>query len=137
MPRGFPRLLSLAALLAAALSAQTRSQEYALVLADPPGTPEAWAAQGRLRAQLGRRGITVAGSLQTLANVIFVRVARNEAAALRGLPGVARVQYLPPMKRHLDRALDLVRAREAWNAVGGMTNAGAGIKIAILDTGID
>src|SRR5437867_3294722 len=127
MARPFLRLLPLAALLSAALHAQTRSQEYALVLADPAGSPKARLAQGRVRTELARRGLAVTGSLETLANVVFVRVAKSEAGALQGLPGVVRVQYLPPMKCHLDRALDLVRTREAWNAAGGPANAGAGV----------
>ncbi|MGC8795347.1 MAG: S8 family serine peptidase, partial [Bryobacteraceae bacterium] len=53
------------------------------------------------------------------------------------LPGVRRVEYLRPLKPHLDRALDLSNARAAWNRVGGFANAGAGVKIGILDTGID
>ncbi len=38
---------------------------------------------------------------------------------------------------NLNRATQLVNAPAAWNAFGGIQNAGAGIKIAMLDTGID
>ena len=41
------------------------------------------------------------------------------------------------MHRKLNKALDLVNASGAWSALGGPNNAGAGIKIAILDSGID
>ena len=41
------------------------------------------------------------------------------------------------MNRKLDRALDLVHASAAWSALGGQQNAGKGVRIAILDTGID
>ena len=38
---------------------------------------------------------------------------------------------------NLNRATQLVNAPAAWTALGGVQNAGAGIKIAIIDTGID
>ena len=41
------------------------------------------------------------------------------------------------MKRHLNRALDLMNVRTAWSSLNGEANAGAGVKIAVLDTGID
>ena len=47
------------------------------------------------------------------------------------------MEFLPPLKRQLDRAVDLVRAPAAWESMGGETNAGAGMKIGIVDTGID
>ena len=38
---------------------------------------------------------------------------------------------------HLDRAAGLINAPAAWNALGGIPNAGLGMKIGIIDTGID
>ena len=129
--------------------------EYALVLAEPPlarqlssrqqlRTAEArvplariQAAQGSLQAALAERGIRVTGSAQVLVNAVFVRASREQAEALRSLPGVARIEYLPPIRRHLDRAAELVKAPAAWSAAGGAQNAGLGVKIGILDTGID
>ena len=40
-------------------------------------------------------------------------------------------------KMALNRATQLMNAPAAWNAVGGVSNGGKGIKIAILDSGID
>ena len=37
----------------------------------------------------------------------------------------------------MDRAAGLVNAQTAWSAVGGASNAGAGIRIGIIDSGID
>src|SRR5260370_2094317 len=53
---------------------------------------------------------------------------------MRGSRGFAtsRTGHLKP-----SRATQLMNAPAAWNALGGMQNAGAGMKIAILDTGID
>jgi subtilisin family serine protease len=40
--------------------------------------------------------------------------------------------------RHtLDHALPLEKVPDAWNQIGGVGNAGVGIRVAVLDTGID
>jgi hypothetical protein len=130
--------------------AQTRG-EYAVVLAGPPLARQAQSrkeilssspaairrSQTALRRLLDTRGIRVRGTAQTLVNAIFVDASAAEAEMLRTLPGVRRVEYLPPLKRQMDRASGLIRAPAAWDAAGGETNAGAGMKIGIIDTGID
>ena len=124
--------------------AGTRLEEYALVLQDPPlaRQPAARArveeAQRQLRGELGRRKIRVGGSAETLLNAVFVRVPRNRVPELRSLAGVRHVVRLPRLKRNLNVAVNLVNAPAAWNALpGGMANAGAGVKIAIIDSGLD
>ncbi|MDZ4797004.1 MAG: S8 family serine peptidase, partial [Bryobacteraceae bacterium] len=42
-----------------------------------------------------------------------------------------------PLKRHLDTAVTLMNVPAAWSTVNGPQNAGAGVKIAVLDSGID
>jgi uncharacterized protein (TIGR03437 family) len=137
--------------------AQTRGRlaEYALVLEDPPVAqkaqsrvalqgPEAQAhlqkvrgAQRRVLAELAGRKVRVASTSQVLVNAIFVHVAPQDAAALRNIPGVKYVQYQPPARPMLNAAVDLVGVPTAWTAVGGSGNAGAGVRIGIIDTGID
>jgi len=39
--------------------------------------------------------------------------------------------------RTLDHALPLERVPDAWNQIGGQGNAGAGMKIGMIDTGVD
>jgi uncharacterized protein (TIGR03437 family) len=132
-----------------------RPDEYALILADPPVAQmshsraelsgvEAQArlqtirdAQGSVLAELRRRHVQVAAAVQILTNAIFVRTDRQTALGLRDVPGVARVQYLPPVKRDLNAATGLINLTNAYNAVGGPSNAGAGIKIGVIDSGID
>ena len=129
--------------------------EYALVLEDAPVAQKSQSrlalrsaeslaqlqrvrnAQSGVLSELKRRKVAVTGTAQTLVNAIFVNTTREAAAELRNIPGVVRVQYLPPVKRDLNTAVDLVNAQAAWSAVGGPANAGAGIKIGIIDTGID
>lgn len=38
---------------------------------------------------------------------------------------------------HDDPDLSLIHANEGWTAAGGASNAGKGVKVAVIDTGID
>ncbi|MCC6589707.1 MAG: S8 family serine peptidase [Bryobacterales bacterium] len=93
-------------------------------------------AQLRLRALAQANGYTVTGATQTVLNAVFVSGPANRAA-LERLPGVSRVFELQPVRRHMVKALDLVRAPQAWQALGGIDNAGRGVRIAVVDSGID
>ncbi len=132
-----------------------RLAEYAIILQDSPvaqtthsrlalQSPQAKAqlakirtAQSSVLAELVRRKVTVRSSEQLLVNAIFVSASPEIAAQLRGIPGVAHVVPTPPLYMDLDTALDLTNVSTAWSAVGGSSNAGAGIKIGIIDSGID
>ncbi len=151
------RILATLAVLAGSLPllAQRRLDRYGLILEDPPLTAQVssrkdlrasaaveasakiQAAQQSVRRLLAGRNIPVTGSVQTLANMVFVRASRSQAEQLRSLPGVAHVVYLPPLRLNLDQAVNLVNVQLAWTVAGGMQNAGAGVKIGIIDTGID
>lgn len=93
--------------------------------------------QARVRQALADLKVGVIGANHTLANVIFVNASRDEVAALSAIPGVALVQKLQPIKLHLNQAAELMNVPRAWGVIGGDQNAGSGIKIGILDTGID
>src|SRR6266436_107422 len=124
---------------------------YALLLADTPIGARAFStqaerathqqrietAQATLKTELTARSITVTGSVETLLNAVFVQATKDREAELRSLPGVTSVVPLKRYRPKLDAAIQLVNAPAAWPALGGVQNAGAGIKIAILDTGID
>ena len=149
--------VSVLLLLVTAAFAQTRSRlaEYALVLEDPPVAQKAQSrvalqssaaqahlqkirgAQSRVLSELARRKVRVNSTSQILVNAIFVRVAPDGAPALKNIPGVKWVQYQPPAKPMLNAAVNLVGVPAAWSAIGGSANAGAGVKIGIIDTGID
>lgn len=62
-------------------------------------------------------------SLATLQAAPLVRAAAHQSV------------YYPAA--HDDPDLSLVHANEAWTAVGGEENAGEGVKVAIIDSGID
>jgi minor extracellular serine protease Vpr len=119
-----------------------RLTRYAIVLSDPPvaaGTHRRSleTAHQNLRSNLERRKIRVTGSVRTLANAIFVETSRENIATLRAMPGVKYVQEMMRIQRKMDRALPLVNAPAAWTALGGVSSAGTGMRIAIIDSGID
>lgn len=145
----------LGALLAAQSSwAQSVRNRYALILDDSPVAEQfpkermhlaqaANYARGleqrhqSVRAELARRRIEPTGSAKTVLNAIFVIAPAASVGDLKSIPGVKSVVPVRTYKRKLNRATALVNAPAAWNGLGGMENAGTGVKIAILDTGID
>jgi len=150
-----PIFLLAGALFALELSAATRTDRYALILADPPlaelaGSREQLESeamaqprariesiQTSLKAELERRNVPTIGSTKVVLNAIYVIASESELPALRSLPGVVRVEKMRVLKRHLNRALPLMNVPAAWNTVGGQQSAGLGSRIGILDTGID
>ncbi len=133
-----------------------RSARYTLVLADPPmaqfeaaagknATRAALtdhrariaAAQQTLMSELKSRRIRANGSVSGLLNAVFVTADEGSQAELGRLPGVVAVAEDLPYKRLMVKAVDLHRVSQAWQSVGGEAGAGAGVKIAVLDTGID
>ena len=73
----------------------------------------------------------------TVLNAIFVTVPASRVPELRAIPGVAAVRPIRRYKANLNRATQLMNAPAAWSQVGGQSNAGAGIKIGIIDSGLD
>ena len=94
-------------------------------------------SQAAMRTQIESTHARVTGSVQHLLNGVFVIATPAQAAALRKLPGVKAVARIPRYRKADQLSLSNVAA--AWNAagVGGQSNAGAGVKIGIIDTGID
>lgn len=132
-------------------AAQALSGHYALILADPPvaklfpgrGTQASQYRQSvksshaAVRRAAAARGFVFTGEADTLLNAVFVTAPGTRAAELSSIPGVAGVVPMRRFRLNLNRAAMLVNAGAAWNVVGGAGTAGAGLKIAILDTGID
>ncbi|MCC6539931.1 MAG: S8 family serine peptidase [Bryobacterales bacterium] len=134
--------------------AARRSTRYVLVMAEPPVLEaertmaraavaghrlKLRSAQSAAREALAamRIGVAVHGSSTGVLNAIFVSAPAGSEAELARIPGVARVVEDAPIRLAAVRAMDLHRVSEAWQNVGGEANAGAGVKIAVLDTGID
>lgn len=94
------------------------------------------AEQGRARLEIARQSGAVTGSVNTVANALMVSIADENAAQLAQIPGVIAVHRVRTFKLYLDRAAVVHKVRDAWAQVG-VDKAGAGIKIAIIDTGVD
>jgi subtilisin family serine protease len=94
------------------------------------------AEQVRLRPQLERAGARVLGSVETVANAFVVSMPDAQAERLARLTGVARVHPVRLAKAYLDHAIALHKIPDAWTIIGGPVNAGVGVKIGIIDSGI-
>ncbi len=94
------------------------------------------AEQSSARREIQRRGGTVAGAVENVENALLVRIPDAQAAQLASIPGVRRVYPVRTFHLLLDHALPLHRVPDAWTQVGP-ANAGAGIKIGFIDTGVD
>ncbi len=139
---------------AAHLYAAEPLQRYAVILNDPPAAEQyrgytirsapaqtyrqqVRARQVTLEQELNRRNFRVTGAVQTVLNAVFVSAPASRLNELRAMPGVKAVTPLRRFQLHLNRAVGLENVPAAWNALGGTGHAGAGVKIGIIDTGID
>ena len=131
------------------------SNHYALILSDAPvlsrfgtrdeaNSPAGQSyrrnleiAQQSIKADLEARQFQVVGSVATTSNAIFVIATPDRVAELQSLRGVTAVIRMRTMHANTNRATALANAPAAWTVAGGSTNAGKGVKIGIIDTGID
>ena len=93
--------------------------------------------QSSVHQELQRRGVPIISSVSEVLNAVFVSATPDRIAELEAIPGVIGVRPMRQMHLTLNKATQLMNAPVAWNLVGGQSKAGAGIKIGILDTGID
>jgi minor extracellular serine protease Vpr len=132
-----------------------KPQEFVLILNDEPVASkfarqternsfaaQSWrtqirSVQARVKQNLSGMKVPVSGSADTFLNGVFVTASMDQVEALRAIPGVSAVAVAPRLHRTLDRALDLQNVKQAWTAVGGVGKAGAGVKIAVIDSGVD
>jgi len=92
--------------------------------------------QARTRLAIEQEGGRILDSADTVINAIFVQMPAADAARLARIPGVRHVHPVRQFKPVLDRAVVLHKIVDAWNQIG-LDHAGLGIKIAMIDTGID
>src|SRR5438093_2026774 len=80
----------------------------------------------------------VTGEFDISLNAVAVQLNGTTLDALRQSPLVESAQYEGLYyKSSADPDLEVIQAVEAWQVGGGAANAGAGVKIAIVDSGID
>jgi minor extracellular serine protease Vpr len=68
-------------------------------------------------------------------NAVAVRLNGRDINDLRG-PGVLKVEYTKQYRPTMSVSLDLINAQASWANTGGRANAGRGIKVGIIDSGI-
>src|SRR5579872_7131309 len=79
----------------------------------------------------------VVTQIQVVANAVAVIPNGASAAAIAKGPFVARVDTSVMFHPSMDVAASLINAPALWGQLGSQANAGAGIKVGIIDTGID
>ncbi len=146
-----------AAVMAASLPAfgQQYSDQYALILDDTPviarfpgrdahrsAAAESYrrqivTAQQAVRSAALARKVTVTGAADTVLNAVFVHATPDQVDTLKSIPGVKAVIRMRSAAPQLNKAVNLMNAPAAWTVLGGQSNAGAGMKIGVIDSGID
>ena len=95
-------------------------------------------AQSSARREVASRGGAVIESMDTVVNALVVTIPEARAAELEQIAGVTRVHPVDLVLPLLNHALAIHRVTEAWAALPlGRESAGAGMKIALIDSGID
>ena len=101
------------------------------------------------RAQLGRAqgavadglrtlsGVEVQGSTDLVLNSIIARVPIDQYRAVQRWPGVKKVFVSRQHRMLLDAAAVLHDAPALWARAGSRSSAGQGVKIGVIDSGID
>ena len=106
-------------------------KSYRAVLAAQRKDFKAW-----LKANLP--GVKVTGEYDISLNAVAVKLNGATLAQLAAAPMVKRAEYQGLYRpTAVDPDLSLIRAVEAWNQAGGAADAGEGVKVAVIDSGID
>src|SRR6185295_1416470 len=91
--------------------------------------------QDALAGAIAALGGQVTGNYQYAYNGIRVRISARDADKLAALPGVTGVHPLQLMKPDNVRSVPFIGAPAVWDGLNGLH--GEGVKIAVIDTGID
>lgn len=89
------------------------------------------------RAALVSPNVLVRTEVRKLVNAVSIEASSSELAAIAALPGVKHVELVKEVHTLLDASVPLINAPAMWDRLGGAGAAGQGMKIAIIDTGID
>jgi minor extracellular serine protease Vpr len=94
--------------------------------------------QASVRTAVVARGGTVIESLDTVFNGLMVNIPDARAAELLQIPGAVRLHAVRRVQHMLNHALPLHKVPDAWSLLPlGQNGAGAGIKIGMIDSGVD
>lgn len=88
-----------------------------------------------LRANAPKAKVT--GEFDIALNAVALQLNGESLSTIAAAPMVQRAEYEGLYYPTADPDLDLIKAPQAWARNGGSANAGEGIKVAIIDSGID
>jgi subtilisin family serine protease len=90
-----------------------------------------------LRANVPQAKVT--GEFDLALNAVAVKLNGATLAQIAAAPQVKRAEYQGVYRPTAanDPDLAIISAQQAWTRAGGAANAGAGVKVAVVDTGID
>jgi subtilisin family serine protease len=95
-------------------------------------------AQVPAEAKIRALGGTVLADYQSAYNGLKVRISQKQVAALQALPEVTSVHRVTTVKINNVRGVPLLGAPSVWAGAPGVRGLhGEGVKVAVLDTGID
>ena len=72
----------------------------------------------------------------TVLNAVVVSSEQDIFDQLSALPGVTQVYREEMYYEQMDASLDLIKAKQVWEKLGGSAEAGKGVKVAVIDGGI-
>ena len=88
----------------------------------------------RLRSAV--RGARVERTFRVTLNGMAVRMSKTQAAKVRKMKGVRAVTPDIPYKLNMYATPEQIGATTFWPSVGGQANAGSGVKVAVIDSGV-
>lgn len=96
------------------------------------------ASQTPVIRALQNRGGRLMHRFDSILNALLVEIPDARAAELARVPGVKAVHPVQAVQPALERILLMHKVPEAWNNLaGGPDSAGAGMKVAVIDSGVD
>ena len=95
------------------------------------------ATQEPVVAALEVEGATILGSVQNVLNAVFVRATADQARAFESIPGIRSVTPSLDLELNLDGVAEVVGLNSANLRPAGLAATGEGVKIAIIDSGLD
>jgi len=125
-------------LFAAWASAQIVPDLFIVEMDEPSGnTRQASVSKQSVRQAVEQRSGQVLDSFSTVMDALVVRMDETGAQSVGAMPGVRKVYRVVEGRLEMDGALPLHHVYDAWSRIGGIENAGKGVRIGIIDTGID
>lgn len=106
------------------------AQSYSTYLGNQHANAKAW-------INGNKPGVQTVDEYTIVLNAIAVKLNGNDPNGLWNAPGASWISADNLNEMQMNRSPTLIGAPVLWNAVGGQSNAGAGVKIGIIDSGVD